>query len=222
VPLRLSAAKALPNRSILPNNSGPANGLPNKSRRQPTQIELLAVKHSVSVYPYLMEGPQRMTRIHSILAVVLSTSGLYVAQDFIDRPRVFTVEQAEAGRKELAVNAFGACADCHTTSLTGRSGDAGEVPELSSIEEGMRRTVLSMGGKVPALVGPKFLARWNTRSTKDLSADFKGRFSGPLKEETQLNIIAYILQLNGASPGSQRLTMSADVEIGKLMSTSFR
>jgi hypothetical protein len=64
--------------------------------------------------------------------------------------------------------------------------------------------------------------RWNTRTTKDLNADFKGRFSGPLNEETQLNMIAYILQLNGALPGSQRLTASTDIQVGKLVAGSTR
>jgi hypothetical protein len=44
------------------------------------------------------------------------------------------------------------------------------------------------------------------------------RFTGPLNEETQLNIMAYILQLNGALPGPQPLTRSTDVEIGRLIS----
>jgi hypothetical protein len=43
------------------------------------------------------------------------------------------------------------------------------------------------------------------------------RFSGPLSEETQLNIMAYILQLNGALPGTQPLTRSTDIQIGTLV-----
>jgi hypothetical protein len=151
-----------------------------------------------------------------VLAVIFG--GLSVmAHGLKERPRVFTEDQAEAGRKELAVNAFGACADCHTTRLTGRNGDPGEVPELSSIDEGPRQTVVNMGGKVPALAGPKFATRWSARSTKDLSFNFQQRFSSDLSEETRLNIIAYILQLNGALSGTQRLTASTDVEIGKLI-----
>jgi hypothetical protein len=43
------------------------------------------------------------------------------------------------------------------------------------------------------------------------------RFSGPLSEETQLNIMAYILQLNGAPAGTQPLTRSTDIQIGTLV-----
>jgi hypothetical protein len=42
------------------------------------------------------------------------------------------------------------------------------------------------------------------------------QLSGPLSEETQLNIMAYILKLNGALPGSQALTASTDVHINRL------
>jgi hypothetical protein len=45
------------------------------------------------------------------------------------------------------------------------------------------------------------------------------RFSGDLSEETQLNIMAYILQLNGALPGPRPLTRSTDAEIGRLVGT---
>jgi hypothetical protein len=43
------------------------------------------------------------------------------------------------------------------------------------------------------------------------------RFAGPLSEETRLNIMAYILRLNGALPGSQALTESTDVPIHQLI-----
>jgi len=38
-----------------------------------------------------------------------------------------------------------------------------------------------------------------------------------LSEETQLDIVAYILQTNGALAGNERLTTATDVEIGKLI-----
>jgi len=68
------------------------------------------------------------------------------------------------------------------------------------------------GGKVPALVGPEFRRRWATRTTKDLSTEFQERF-GKLREETRLNLIAYILEANGALAGTQPLTMATDVPI---------
>jgi hypothetical protein len=47
------------------------------------------------------------------------------------RPSVFTAEQAAAGKIEIHKNAFGACTDCHTPTLTGRKGAPGELPPLA-------------------------------------------------------------------------------------------
>ena len=160
-----------------------------------------------------------MLRILVIMVVLVATLPMF-AQQSTDRPRVFTGEQATAGQRELRENQFGACADCHAKSLTGRFGDKDEIPELSSLPEDLQATIRNNGGNVPQLVGPKFMARWGARSTKDFSAEMKSRFSGPLNEETQLNIMAYILQLNGALPGPQPLMRFTDVEVGKLTGAS--
>ena len=137
------------------------------------------------------------------------------AQESKEMPRVYTTEQANAGGRELQNNGFGRCSDCHANGLAGRNGDPEELPPLSSLSESVQSLVRN-AGTVPQLAGPKFIQRWATRSTKDLSEDMKRRFSGPLSEETQLNIMAYILQLNGALPGSQPLTRSTDVPINRL------
>jgi hypothetical protein len=77
--------------------------------------------------------------------------------------------------------------------------------------------MINLYGKIPALVGPEFLKRWGTRTTKDLTREFQERF-GVLTEETRLNLIAYILQANGALAGKQPLTMATDVRIRNLAS----
>jgi hypothetical protein len=134
---------------------------------------------------------------------------------FAERPAVYTPEQAEAGRLALRTNSFGACTDCHTAALTGRNGDVDkELPPVSSLSEDYQKTI-SVYGKIPALVGPEFRKRWAARTTKDLSKEFEGRFGG-LTEETRLNLIAYILQANGALPGMQPLTVTTDVPIREL------
>jgi hypothetical protein len=134
-----------------------------------------------------------------------------------DRPAVYTAEQAEAGRREVKANSFGACTDCHTTNLTGRNGDAGELPPLGSLKKDYQDLINNNGGFVPPLVGSKFLSRWAARNTKDLSKEFEERFSPPLTEQTRLNLIAYMLQTSGAVPGSQPLTMSTEVPIRSLV-----
>jgi hypothetical protein len=150
-----------------------------------------------------------------ILAAVFAGVAATHAGQATDRPAVYTTEQAEAGRLALKTNSFGACTDCHTEALTGRNGDAGEVPSLSSLSEDYQKTLVPYRGKVPALVGPEFRKRWASRSTKDLSKEFQDRFGG-VPEETRLKLIAYILQANGALPGTQPLTAATDVPMRSL------
>ena len=133
------------------------------------------------------------------------------------RPAVFTAEQAEAGRAAVQNNKFGTCTDCHATGLTGRNGDPGELPLLTSLSEDRQTTLKPYKGKVPDLVGPAFRSRWGSRTTKDLTREFQERFGSPLSEEIRLSLIAYILQSNGAAPGAQPLTMSTDVRISTLV-----
>jgi hypothetical protein len=150
-----------------------------------------------------------------ILAVVFAGVSTTRAGQATDRPVVYTPEQAEAGRLALKTNSFGVCTDCHTSALTGRSGNAGELPSLSSLSDDTQKMISVYGGKVPALVGPEFRKRWADRSTKELTKEFRERF-GDLREETRLNLIAYILQANGALSGTQPLTMATDVQIRNL------
>lgn len=158
-----------------------------------------------------------MFQLFMAVVVVVITFPVF-AQQSTDRPRAYTAEQANAGQRELQENRFGACAHCHAQSLAGRIGDKDETPELSSLPEALQTTIRNNGGRVPQLAGSRFIARWGARSTKDFSWEMMSRFSGPLSEETQLNIMAYILQLNGALPGPEPLTRSTDVEIRRLVS----
>jgi hypothetical protein len=151
-------------------------------------------------------------------AGTLSTVG---AQDSA-RPAVFTATQAEAGRSVVQSNSFGDCSTCHAENLAGRNGDAGERPALSSLPADYQKLVAGNGGKVPALIGPTFRTRWANRSTRHLTREFQERFappSGQLSEETRLNLIAYILQANGAAPGTEPLTMATDVPLRSLTPT---
>jgi hypothetical protein len=164
---------------------------------------------------YRREDVMRVPSLVVILAAVFAGVSHTRAGQATDRPAVYTPEQAEAGRLALKTNSFGACTDCHTTALTGRTGDVGELPSLSSLREDYQKTLAPYGGKVPALVGPEFMKRWAGRTTKDLTKEFQDRF-GNLSEETRLNLIAYILQANGALPGSRPLTVATDVQIRTL------
>ena len=130
-------------------------------------------------------------------------------------PSVFTAEQATAGERDVLNNAFGRCSDCHAIGLAGRVGNSDELPPLNTLPEYVQTRVRS-GGDVPQLAGPQFMKRWATRSTRDFSTEMRKRFAGPIDEESRLNIMAYILRLNGALPGSRRLTESTNVPFNRL------
>ena len=89
----------------------------------------------------------------------------------------FTAEQAAAGRQAYQAS----CAPCHLPSLAGQ-------------------------GEAPQLAGPGFIKVWGTRSTRDLIAYLQktmppGNPAGGLSETAYANIVAYILQANGAAAG---------------------
>ena len=79
-----------------------------------------------------------------------------------ERVAVFTAGQAAAGKIEIQKNAFGACTDCHATTLTGRKGAPGELPPLDSLSESFQQLVNNNGGIVPPFVGPDFVQKWGS------------------------------------------------------------
>lgn len=124
-------------------------------------------------------------------------------------PAVYTAAQAAAGRTAYQSS----CAKCHTDTLVGRDG-TGEVPEF----------LRAYGGKIPPLAGANsafapFMTKWGARTTKALYSRIQeavGGFpppDGSLDEELYLNLTAYILQANGARPGTLALTTATAVEL---------
>lgn len=102
-------------------------------------------------------------------------------------------------------------------------GAADELPPLTTLSEATQKMIPDdYKGRVPSLAGAKFIARWSSRTTKDLTANFTRRFGSTLSEETRLNIVAYLLYVSGATPGTEPLTMETAVEIGTLMPTTAR
>jgi alcohol dehydrogenase (cytochrome c) len=101
-------------------------------------------------------------------------------------PGPFTAAQADQGRTDYEAN----CAACHGADLMG----------------------------VPPLAGQAFIGGWSSRSTRQLFEQIKSSMPsdrpGTLSDQTYLNIVAYILQVNGRAPGNQPLTATTDVPIG--------
>ncbi len=143
--------------------------------------------------------------------LVIAACGFLTLTGQETAPAVFTAAQAAAGKVEYQND----CHNCHTDKLTGRIGDPSELPALSSLEAGQQKMIQGYGGKVPALAGPRFLTRWGAKTTKDLSTRI--REAAGLDEQRYLNITAYVLEFNGARPGSQALTKDTAVEVQSLI-----
>jgi mono/diheme cytochrome c family protein len=129
-------------------------------------------------------------------------------------PAVFTAAQAAAGKAEYQNDCF----KCHTDKLTGRVGDPSELPAVSSLDAGAQKMIQGYGGNVPALTGLRFMARWGAKTTQDLSARIME--AAGLDERRYLNITAYVLEFNGARPGTQALTKNTAVEVKAIVSES--
>jgi alcohol dehydrogenase (cytochrome c) len=105
------------------------------------------------------------------------------------RPGPFTAEQAAAGRAAYQST----CASCHLPSLLGTF-------------------------EAPPLAGANFMNTWRTRTASDLFTRIRGTMPlsnpGSLSEQDAINLVAYILQANGAAAGAQALTPETLVPIG--------
>ena len=94
-----------------------------------------------------------------------------------------TLQQAEAGRTVYQAR----CSSCHAPDLGGN-----EAPQLS---------------------GSNFMSSWGNRTARELvtyiQASMPPGNSGGLSEENVVNLSAFILAANGATPGNQALTAAA-------------
>ncbi len=115
----------------------------------------------------------------------------------------FTEAQAAAGRSSYLAN----CAGCHLTDLRGAN-------------------------EARPLVGPDFMRTWSGRTAQELVA-FLGvtmppppAVPGSLGAQSYVNLAAFLLHANGATPGASALTAASTVTIGSIatgtMSEAFR
>ena len=106
----------------------------------------------------------------------------------------------------------------HALTLMGREGKPGERPAVSSFSEADRRFIDNFSGHVPPLASEVFLQRWGPKTAAQLVARFlktrgNSRFklsAGLTNDESIVDITAFVLQVNGAGPGSQRLTRTTE------------
>ena len=94
-----------------------------------------------------------------------------------------TMQQAESGRSVYQAR----CAGCHSADLGGNEG--------------------------PPLAGSNFIAAWGSRIARELVNTIQTTMppgnAGSLGEETSVNLAAFILAANGATPGNQALTAAS-------------
>ena len=144
--------------------------------------------------------------------IFLSVAGLCLAVAIAsgqqsDRGRIFTSVQAAVGRVAYEKS----CGRCHTLTLMGRQGKEDELPAVTSLSDADRKFIADYDNRVPPLAGKFFLERWGSKTAAQLVARFQeAKFSfkqaGLTEDEDIVRITAYVLQVNGAKPGSQALT----------------
>ena len=100
----------------------------------------------------------------------------------------FTAEQASSGKTAYTAN----CSGCHMPDLGGRN-------------------------EAPQLAGSNFFNGWGTRTVSELVTYIQTTMppgnAGSLGAANYANIAAYILEANGAAPGTQTLTAAATTVI---------
>jgi len=121
-----------------------------------------------------------------VLAIGLVSTVVLVSGQQTPTAGPFTADQAAAGRTAFQAN----CAGCHGADLMG----------------------------IPPLAGPSFVGSWGTRTTRDLFGLVQNTMPtdrpGALPADTYVNIVAFILQSNGRTPGNQPLTPTTNAQIG--------
>lgn len=133
-------------------------------------------------------------------------------------PTIFTSAQADAGKAAYE----NSCGKCHTHTLLGRKGEAGELPPVKSLSTPYQK-VVGNPNRVPPLAGQVFLSRWGQKTAAELIARFQVTASDPffqfenMTDDTVVNITAYVLQVNGAKPGSQPLTRATATVVNSLV-----
>ena len=135
--------------------------------------------------------PERNVRRFAI-CIAAATLGLSIAMFAAQqsaRTGPFTADQAAAGRAIYQAT----CSTCH-------------LPDLKGTFE------------APPLAGANFLNMWRNRPASDLFTRIRNSMPitnpGSLSDQDAANLVAYILQANGAMAGAEALTPATIVPIG--------
>jgi cytochrome c553 len=157
-----------------------------------------------------------MNRMRVVLVgVVLGAGGSLLPGQEAPRSAVFTLGQAEAGRTAYQKS----CGQCHTYTLRGRKGEVGEVPALESLPAEYLKFI-GPAKRVPPLVGNDLVRKYSQKTVAEMFSLFRGAADTTpvavlhMSDDTVVNITAYILQMNGGTPGEELLTKTSAVAFG--------
>jgi alcohol dehydrogenase (cytochrome c) len=123
----------------------------------------------------------------------LAAAALAVASTAFSQPGPFTEAQAAAGRSSYFAN----CAGCHLADLRGAN-------------------------EARPLAGPDFMRTWSGRTAQELVAYMSVTMPPPpaapgsLGQQSYVNLAAFLLHANGATPGASELTAASPVTIGSV------
>ena len=132
-----------------------------------------------------------LKKLSAVFAGVLATGAAPVLAQTIS-PAPFTQAQSDAGRQTYAMS----CASCHGDSLEGKGPPALAGKEFAA-----------------GIFGPRSVAQLYT-FIHDSMPFCEG---GSLATNAYVNIVAFILQANGAKPGDTPLTPTTNVKVGDLI-----
>ncbi len=143
-----------------------------------------------------------MSRARRVRAA-LASAVLALASTAQAQGAPFTEAQAAAGRSSYLAN----CAGCHLADLRGAN-------------------------EARPLVGPDFMRTWSGRTAQELVTFLSVTMPPPpaspgsLGPQSYVNLAAFLLQANGATPGTSALTAASTVTVGSVatgtMSDAFR
>jgi alcohol dehydrogenase (cytochrome c) len=130
---------------------------------------------------------------YSPLIIPVLVGGLSVATIAQPQPAGASYTTAQATAGSLAYREQ--CAGCHLDDLGGQN-------------------------EAPPLAGVNFMSAWGDRSPRQLFAFIQATMppgqAGRLDAQTYVNLVAFILQANGAPSGNQPLTSANDVKISSV------
>jgi len=159
-----------------------------------------------------------MNRTRVILVgAMLSAVGSHLSGQETPRSGVFTSDQAEAGRAAYEKS----CGQCHTYTLHGRKGEVGELPALDSLPAPYLKFI-GPAKRVPPLVGNEFVRKYSQKTVAEMFSLFRGAADTTpvaalhMSDDTVVNITAYILQMNGGTPGNEVLAKTSAVAFGSV------